>query len=104
MELAVIAVSFVLSLAACGVTLALFINRENIHDVIAKQRSIELELADIADRLSVWQRRDASRARKVVGGTSDEQGGLFTDQHAGRSSDAGKAALRVVARQRGLIR
>lgn len=104
MELALVAVSLVFSLAAAGVAIALFINRENLHDVIAKQRSIELELADVVDRLSVWQRRDASRARKLVGGTPDEQSGLFADQHGGGNGAAGKAALRVVARQRGLIR
>lgn len=106
MELALVSVSLVLSLVACGVTLALFLNREDISDVRSQQRTTTLELADIADRLATWQRRDASRARKVAGTTPDDGGGLFADQHlnGGVPAGTGKAGLRVVARQRGLIR
>lgn len=105
MELALVAVSLVLSIAACGVALTLFLHKESIHDITARQRAIELELADIADRLATWQRRDASRARKVAGPAADDGGGLFPDQHGSGSVSAGsKASLRVIARQRGLMK
>lgn len=105
MELVFAAISLVLSLVAGGVSVLLFLHKEDIHDVKSKLRGCELELADIADRLSVWQRRDAARNRKVPGGTADEQSGLFPDQHGGRDgAPVGKAQLRSVARSRGLIK
>lgn len=105
MELVFAAISLVLSLVAGGVSVLLFLHKEDIHDVKSKLRGCELELADIADRLSVWQRRDAARNRKVPGEPTDEQRGLFADQHArGDGAPMGKAQLRSVARSRGLIK
>jgi hypothetical protein len=105
MELVFAAVSLVLSLVAGGVSVLLFLHKEDIHDVKSKIRGVELELADITDRLSVWQRRDAARNRKVAGESADVTGGLFPDQHVGgNSGDVGKGRLRAVARSRGLIK
>lgn len=105
MELVFAAISLVLSLVAGGVSVLLFLHKEDIHDVKSKLRGCELELADIADRLSVWQRRDAARNRKVVGESSNVDGGLFPDQHVGGvGADMGKTRLRAVARSRGLIK
>jgi hypothetical protein len=100
------AVSLVLSVIACAGTAMLILKREDIHGIESKLRTHELELADVVDRLSQWQRRDASRARSVARGTSDVQGGLFADQHGGGVDGAGQDAkqrLRAVARSRGLM-
>jgi hypothetical protein len=95
----------VLSLVAGGVSVLLFLHKEDIHDVKSKIRGVELELADITDRLSVWQRRDAARNRKVASEPSDVNGGLFPDQHSGGTGGAmAKAQLRAVARSRGLVK
>jgi len=105
MELVFAAISLVLSLVAGGVSVLLFLHKEDIHDVKSKLRGVELELADISDRLSVWQRRDAARSRKVSGETPDVGGGLFPDQHSGgNGGDLGKSRLRAVARSRGMIK
>ena len=105
MELVFAAVSLVLSLVAGAVSVLLFLHKENIHDVRSKIRGCELELADIADRLSVWQRRDAARNRKVAGEPADVTGGLFPDQYSGgNGGPMGKAQLRAVARSRGLVK
>jgi len=105
MELVFAAISLVLSLIAGGISVLLFLHKEDIHAIQSKVRGCELELADIADRLSVWQRRDAARNRKVAGEPADVNGGLFPDQHVGgNSGDVGKARLRAVARSRGLVK
>ena len=105
MELVFAAISLVLSLVAGGVSVLLFLHKEDIHDVKSKIRGCELELADVVDRLSVWQRRDAARNRKVAGEPADVNGGLFPDQHVGGSGGSmGKAQLRAVARSRGLVK
>lgn len=105
MELVFAAISLVLSLVAGGVSVLLFLHKEDIHDVKSKIRGCELELADVVDRLSVWQRRDAARNRKVPGEPSNESGGLFPDQHVGGNGGSmGKAQLRAVARSRGLVK
>ena len=99
MELVIAAVALAFSMVSAGAAVLLYLHREETHALQSKQRSIELELADIADRLSVWQRRDAARARKVDGPPTDEQRGLFSNQHGG-----GRDHLRAVARERGLIK
>jgi hypothetical protein len=102
------AVALVLSVISCAASAMLIIKREDIHGIESKLRTQELELADVVDRLSVWQRRDAARARTVARGTPNEQGGLFPDQHGAGGDDAGagsaaKQRLRAVARSRGLM-
>lgn len=101
-------VALLLSLiSAAGVALLLF-KREDFANVESQLRTLKLELADVVDRLSVWQRRDAARSRSVGGRASNEQSGLFPDQHsegisAAATGTAGKNALRAVARSRGLM-
>lgn len=103
MELALTVAALVLSLCAAGITLALYVHREDFTDARTKLRALELETADLVDRLSVWQRRDAARQRRSVGGAVDaELGGLQPDQHAVVPS--GRQQLREVARARGLIK
>lgn len=103
MELALAVAALVLSLCAVGVTLALYVHREDFTDARSKLRALELETADLVDRLSVWQRRDAARQRRSVDGTAPaELSGPIPDQHAGVQDP--KQRLREVARSRGLIR
>jgi len=102
------AVALVLSVISCAASAMLILKREDIHGIESKLRTHELELADVVDRLSQWQRRDASRARSVARGNADEQGRLFPDQHGAGDSDPGPGAaakqrLRAVARSRGLM-
>jgi len=100
-----------LSMASLAVSLVMFVTRErkadDAADIRAKLRALELESADVVDRLSTWQRRDAARQRRMGGAAPDEQGGLFPDQHAGRASTVNgvdkKASLRSAARARGLM-
>jgi hypothetical protein len=103
MELALVTASLVLSLCAVGITVALYVHREDFSDARAQIRSLQLETAELVDRLSVWQRRDAQRQRRSMGGdAAGELSGPQPDQHAGMPS--GKQQLREVARARGLIK
>jgi len=102
------AVALVLSVVSLGGTIMLILKREDFTNAESNIRTLKLELADVVDRLSVWQRRVASRARSVARTATDEQGGLFPDQHSAgvngvaTGSDA-KQRLRAVARSRGMI-
>jgi hypothetical protein len=103
-ELAVGITALVLSLCSLVVAILLFLHREDTHAIESKQRTLELELADVVDRLSVWQRRDAARGRKVAGPPADELGGSEPVQHQLGLVPSGKDALRATARARGLMR
>lgn len=100
-----------LSIAALCVSMVLFVTREKRKDddaeIRSKLRNVELETADLVDRLSTWQRRDASRQRRIPSESPDVGGGLFPDQHGGRPGAGNgldrKTQLRSVARSRGLM-
>jgi hypothetical protein len=104
MEWVLGAISLFVSLFSLAACVMLFQNRMETSDVISKVRTLELEVADLVDRLQVWQRRDAARNRRMGGSTADVVGGPEPDQLGQRSVPTGKDHLRAVARQRGLIR
>lgn len=104
MELAIATAALILSVCAAGISIMLLLKREDVSAIEAKQRSIELELTDVVDRLQVWQRRDASRQRAVVRNATAELGGSEPDQHGTRPLFPDKNRLRAVARERGLMR
>lgn len=103
MEILAVAALILSVLSAAGVAL-LISKREDHANVESKIRTIELELADLVDRLSVWQRRDAARQRRLPGGTPDELGGPQPVQHQLGLVPTGKDQLRAAARAKGLIR
>ncbi len=93
-------VGFLLSMAACAGVAYLLTKEREADDTRAKLRSLDLELADLGDRLSHWQRRDANRARRETGGGNADsvgQNGLSVSDGDGR--DARKRALRARAAQ-----
>ena len=103
METVFVVAALVLSLAACGASILLLLKRVDHADLASKVRALELETADLVDRLSVWQRRDAARQRRSVEGAAPvELGGPQPDQHA--IGGTTKSELRAVARSRGLMR
>jgi hypothetical protein len=103
MEWVLGAISLFVSLFSLAACVMLFQNRMETSDVISKVRTLELEVADLVDRLQVWQRRDAARNRRMGGAASAELGGSEPDQHAVGSVPTGKGQLRAIARQRGLM-
>ena len=102
MEVILASLALAFALVSGGVSILLYLHREDIHGIASKIRNLELETADLVDRLSVWQRRDASRQRKVGGDAPAEFGGLQPDQHQLVSNSRGQ--LREIARARGLVK
>lgn len=102
MEVIFATLALAISICSGVVTVLLYLHRENTSEFTSKVRALELETADLVDRLSVWQRRDASRQRKVGSDVAPVEPGLQPDQH-GTMPDT-KLGLRAVARQRGLIK
>lgn len=93
MDLALLVVACffsVLALVGAGISLAL---HKEATDTVAKMRHLELDMADLVDRVTTYQKRDASRSRAVVKAA----------EGAEPEPLAGKAQLRAVARQRGLL-
>lgn len=99
-------VALVVGLASLGLSLwNLLQPKQDIADVRSAIRGHELELSDLNDRLSHWQRRDASRARRVAGDAPNEQRGPDGPQLSLLEGGAdGKAALRARARAAGVMR
>ena len=93
MELVLAAVSLVLSLLCLGATVFLILHRVEVDDVRSQVRSLSLDVADVVDRLAIWQRRDAARARSVArddpAGSGANQAQLFQLDGTSR-----KAAIR----------
>jgi len=104
----------VLALVASVISLTLsaytLLNRQDskgtVDEIASAVRILKLDVDDVVDRLSVWQRRDAGRKRQAVdGGAGAEPGGVHQsgDLFGGAGVDR-KSQLRVIARQRGVMR
>ena len=93
MELVLATVALVLSLVSTAATVYLILHRVEVDDVRSQQRTLSLEVADLVDRLAVWQRRDAARNRAVprdgAPGSGADQAQLFQ-----LDGPARKAAIR----------
>jgi hypothetical protein len=91
-----------LALAALAVALVNYLKPEkNDAEVRSAVRGLELEVTDLGDRLTHWQRRSASRGRRDLAGDAGPESGR---QDGNQSSEADrKSALRTRARQLGLF-
>lgn len=91
---------FVLAMAACGGVAYLLTRVQDDNDTRSKLRNLDLELADLGDRLSVWQRRDAARQRRGVPGDAGAVGPDGAVVQPGQlDPSARKRALRARAAQ-----
>jgi hypothetical protein len=99
-------IALVLSLLSAAGVAMLILKREDHANLESKLRNVELELADIVDRLTVWQRRDAGRQRRMAGDAAPEPGRPVQGELLGTDlpSTARKGELFALARARGLMR